>query len=147
RGLRRPRDRVIGDVPLLSRAPTRAAVGAALPQPHRQGAPGTRCWRHHCGRRPEAVKKILLIVVALGVLAVGVGAAFVIVRERQSRDVRGSSTVEFVTTQETIPTIPKALRSVQWPMYGFDAERERAIASDLRPPYRKVCVAGGRSLL
>jgi len=93
------------------------------------------------------VKKLAAALAALLLLLAGAALAYVLVKKKQARDIRGSSTVEFVTT-ERIPTIPKELTTVQWPMYGFDPERARAIGGvDLRPPFRKLWVAGGQSLL
>ena len=79
-------------------------------------------------------------------LLAGAVVAYVLLKKHEARNIRGSSTVEFIPT-ETIPTIPEALRSVQWPMYGFDAQRARAVDIDLEPPFRRLWTAGGASLL
>ncbi len=92
------------------------------------------------------MKKLLAAGAVLLLLLVGAAVAFVLVKQHESRNIRGSSTVEFVATQ-TIPKISKELKSVQWPMYGFDAQRTRAVNSDVRPPFRRLWVAGGSRLL
>jgi len=93
------------------------------------------------------VKKLLAALVVLLLLGGGAAAAYVLVKREQSKDVRGSATVEFTTTEKT-PTVPSELREVQWPMYGFDATRVRAVEGlGLRPPFRRLWRAGGRSLL
>jgi outer membrane protein assembly factor BamB len=93
------------------------------------------------------VKKLLAALVVLLLLGGGAVAAYVLVKREQSKDVRGSPTVEFTPT-ETTPRVPPELREVQWPMYGFDKSRVRAVDGlGLRPPFRRLWRAGGRSLL
>jgi outer membrane protein assembly factor BamB len=94
------------------------------------------------------VKKLIALAGALVVLvAVGLVAAYVIEKRHAARNIRGSSTIEFVTT-ETVPTIPEDLKTVQWPMYGFDPQRARAVeARGVRPPFTRKWVAGGKTLL
>jgi outer membrane protein assembly factor BamB len=94
------------------------------------------------------MKRLLLAALALLVLAGGAAAAYVLYKRHQGRDVRGSSSVEFVTTQQAKPRTPAELRQVPWPTYGRDAPRQRA-APDLRlrPPFRKLWLAGGTNLL
>jgi outer membrane protein assembly factor BamB len=94
------------------------------------------------------VKRLLLGAGALVVLVGGAAVAYVLYKNHQSRNIHGSSSVEFVTT-ETVPTrTPAELRRVPWPTYGRDDARQR-VAEDihLRPPFRKLWVAGGTSLL
>jgi outer membrane protein assembly factor BamB len=68
-------------------------------------------------------------------VVVAAGLAFVLWRLHESRNVRGSSTQEFVTT-ETAPEV-SAEKKVLWPMYGFDPARRRAPdGMHLRPPFR-----------
>jgi outer membrane protein assembly factor BamB len=94
------------------------------------------------------VRRLLLGSVALVVLAGGAAAAYVLYKRHQSRNVHGSSSVEFVTTQTVPHRSPAELRRVPWPMYGRDDARQR-VAEDIhiRPPFRKLWVAGGTSLL
>jgi outer membrane protein assembly factor BamB len=78
--------------------------------------------------------------------AVGAGVAFYLVRSHQSRDVVGSSTVEFVPT-ETVETKPRE-PGISWPAYGYDAERMRfANGIALHPPFRRIWTFHARSLV
>ena len=93
------------------------------------------------------MKRLVALAGALLLVAIGVAVAYVIDKRHAARNIRGSSTVEFSTT-ETVPTIPTELKTVQWPMYGFDPQRARAVAGNgLEPPFRRVWVAGGDTLL
>jgi outer membrane protein assembly factor BamB len=61
------------------------------------------------------------------------------------RDVRGSSTVEFVPTPP--PPRPKE-PGVAWPMYGHDPERLRvATGISIAPPFRRLWTFHARSLV
>jgi outer membrane protein assembly factor BamB len=80
------------------------------------------------------MKRVLLAVAALVLLGSAAAALFVGIRYRQSQDVRGSSTEEFVTTEAAPPVKPKE-PGVFWPGYGFDAERQRAVDYPHRPPF------------
>lgn len=93
------------------------------------------------------MRKLLAALLVLLLLAGGAAGAYVLVKREQSRDVRGSPTVEFTPT-ETTPQVPPELREVQWPMYGFVPTRVRAVEGlGLRPPFRRLWLAGGNSLL
>ena len=83
------------------------------------------------------MKRAALVVVALLVLvALGAGGAYYLHLKHASRDVQGSSTVEFVPT-ETVPVAPKE-PDVAWPMYGHDPERLRAsIGPAPSPPFTR----------
>jgi glucose dehydrogenase len=65
--------------------------------------------------------------------------------------VRGSSTEEFVTTEEEEPVPPpapaKEESEVVWPMFGYDAERHRVGPFALKPPYRRIWTFRARQLL
>jgi len=93
------------------------------------------------------VKRLLLVAAAAVVLlVVGAGAAYYFHVKSQSRDVKGSSTVEFVTT-ETPPPAPKE-PGVAWPTYGHDAERRHfgnGIA--LAPPFRRAWMFRAQALV
>jgi outer membrane protein assembly factor BamB len=84
---------------------------------------------------------------ALVLLLAGAAAAFYFYERHQSRDIRGSSTVEFVPTEPAPRPIPKprpkpglhvspALTRVDWPTFGYDGRRLRYLPSPLRPPFR-----------
>jgi outer membrane protein assembly factor BamB len=94
------------------------------------------------------VRKWLLAGAGVVVLLLaGAAAAYYFYERHQSRDIRGSSTVEFVLT-EPAPRPPKkpkprpgsrtpaALTRVDWPTFGYDARRLRYLPSALRPPFR-----------
>jgi outer membrane protein assembly factor BamB len=71
---------------------------------------------------------VLILLLALG------GAGF-LYRKHQGRDIRGSSTVEFVKTE---PKQAKEPPHVTWPMYGYDTARLRApLAFNVHPPFRR----------
>ena len=95
------------------------------------------------------MKRVLLGLLVLVILAVGAAGAFVLYRKHQGRNVHGSSSVEFVTTQApTRKRTPLELRTIPWPMYGLDDARTRfAEGVHLRPPFRRLWLAGGTSLL
>ena len=95
------------------------------------------------------MRRVLLALLVLLLVAVGAGAAFVLYRKHQGRNVHGSSSVEFVTTQApTRKRTPAELREVPWPMYGLDPARTRfADGIQFRPPLRRLWIAGGTSLL
>ena len=87
-----------------------------------------------------------MAVLLLGGAALGY---FLYVRH-QSRDVRGSPTVEFVPTSPPAvrPKPPPAAAAVAWPTFGFDPQHTRfAPISGLRPPFRQIWVFHAHTLL
>jgi outer membrane protein assembly factor BamB len=96
-----------------------------------------------------------LVVAALVVVLVGAGlaAAYVLRKREAAKDVRGSSTVEFVETaepeEEPVPPEEPGAGGpgIVWPTYGFDNERQRVVSFGLRPPYRRIWTFGARNLL
>jgi outer membrane protein assembly factor BamB len=96
------------------------------------------------GRDP--LKRLLLGLAALVLVVASAGAAFVLYRLHQQRNIRGSSTEEFVTT-ETTPAEPIDT-AVRWPMFGFDVSRKRAPDGvRLRPPFRTRWYVSGGALI
>jgi outer membrane protein assembly factor BamB len=91
-------------------------------------------------------RKALLAVAVLVLLAAGAAAVFAIVRNRQSQDVRGSSTVEFVPTEAPELAQPP-LPGIAWPTYGFNEERLRTVGFGHRPPFRRIWTFRARSLV
>ena len=84
------------------------------------------------------------------VLLVGVTGGYVLYKREEAKDVRGSSTEEFVTTEEEEPQPPPPPREqleVVWPLNGYDAERQRVGPFDLSPPFRPVWTFRARHLL
>jgi len=92
------------------------------------------------------VRRALLAVAVLVVILVGAGAAFVLYRQHQSRNVHGSSTIEFVTTEPVAPRVRE--EGVLWPTYGYSASRTRFVPDvRLRPPFRTLWRYRAQSLL
>jgi outer membrane protein assembly factor BamB len=93
--------------------------------------------------------KRALIVLGAIVLAVAAGVvAYVLYKKHEGRDVRGSSSVEFVTTQAKRP--PKLPSQVIWPTYRYDAARDGAptgIPAAIRPPFKVRWYFRGRALV
>ena len=92
------------------------------------------------------MRRILVGLAALTLLGALTLGGFVVYVKYRGRDVRGSSTIEFV------PPRPERGRpagsTLAWRTYGFDDRRLRAVAvSALRPPLRRIWTFHGRSLL
>jgi outer membrane protein assembly factor BamB len=93
--------------------------------------------------------------VALALLVLlggGIAIGYVVYKRDEAKDVRGSSTEEFVTTEEEepVPLPPPAkaeLDGVMWPLNGYDAERHRVGPYALKPPFRRVWTFRARQLL
>src|SRR5262249_22735190 len=102
----------------LARRRVRAGRGQRPPPAPARGLAAVR------GRaeEPPAMKKILLAAGAVVVLVAAGLAAFVLYRNHQGRNIRGSSTEEFVTTQAA-PVQPTPTAKIRWPMYRFDPTR------------------------
>jgi outer membrane protein assembly factor BamB len=92
------------------------------------------------------VKKALIGLVVLALLVAGAGAGYYFYKRHQERDIRGSSSVEFVTTEGPLKPV-KPPKGIDWPMYGYDAQRTHVAPSKLRPPFRRQWWFGARSLL
>jgi outer membrane protein assembly factor BamB len=86
------------------------------------------------------VKRWIVPGAALLVAAGGALAAFVLIRQHEARDIRGSSTEEFIPTLG--PTVEQAAAPVDpdvpWPTYGYNAARARNAPFDHRPPFRGI---------
>jgi outer membrane protein assembly factor BamB len=105
--------------------------------------------------RRSGLRWIALGAAAVAVLGLAAAGAYLLVVDRAGRDVRGSSTVEFVATDVPEPPVPRRAaapqqepETVAWPTYGYDARRLRhAPGLELRPPFRRVWTFRGRALL
>jgi outer membrane protein assembly factor BamB len=94
------------------------------------------------------MKKVLLAVAAVVLLIVGGVVGYGVYRERQGKDVRGSSTEEFVTTQETVPKPVNPGGKIRWPMYRFDPSRQgNAERMLVEPPYKPLWFFRAKSLV
>ena len=92
-------------------------------------------------------KRIFGAAAAVLVLGTAGVVAYVLNQRHLARDLRGSPTVEFVTTEARPPRKPPRALPIEWPTYGFTAERTRAVELPLRPPFRRIWRFGARSLL
>ncbi|HVN61266.1 MAG TPA: PQQ-binding-like beta-propeller repeat protein [Gaiellaceae bacterium] len=93
-------------------------------------------------------KRILIGVGVVLLVLIGVVAAFVLERRHEGRNIRGSSSVEFVTTEPVKAPTRAELRTVPWPQYGWDEARTRfPVGLAHRPPYRTIWRFRGGSLL
>ena len=95
------------------------------------------------------MKRVLVGVAVVVLLLGGAAAGYVLHKKRQARDIRGSSTVEFVTTEAApVQRVPKRGSGIVWPTWGFDAERHRApLGIRLRPPFRHLWTFRARQLV
>src|SRR5438552_12303439 len=83
-------------------------------------------------------KRIKYTAAGLVIFLVALGGAGFLYRKHQGRDIRGSSSVEFVTTE---PKAAKEPPGVTWPLYGYNAARLRApLGFKVHPPYRRAPV-------
>ncbi len=86
-------------------------------------------------------KRIIAIVLLLGVAAAGAYAAYWYRDQTETKVKRGSSTIEFVTTEApgTVTRPPREVKQIPWPRYAYDVERTH-FAADFRhrPPFRTL---------
>jgi outer membrane protein assembly factor BamB len=96
------------------------------------------------------MKRALIVIGLLLLLAGGALAGAWFWNERQTEDVRGSADTEFVETQEPGATTreEEVVNEEPWPTYGFDPARTR-FAPDFqhRPPYRRLWSVGAGQLI
>ena len=86
------------------------------------------------------MKRVLIVLGILVLLARGALAGAYVWNERQTKDVRGSAETEFETTEEPGATTreEEEVQEEPWPTYGYDQARTR-YAPDFqhRPPYER----------
>lgn len=93
-------------------------------------------------------RRVLVGIGVLVLLGIAGAAGAWYWNDRQTRDVRGSSTKEFETTEQTTTRAEEEIRTEPWPTYGFDVERTRVAREfDHRPPYTTVWTHRAGSLL
>ena len=90
------------------------------------------------------MRRLLKGLAVLAVLLAGAVTAVVIHRLQGEKDVKGSSSVEFVTSTVRAEPLPT---NIAWPEYGFQDPRTRAVTLALRPPYRRVWTFKAGSLV
>lgn len=84
------------------------------------------------------MRRVLLVAAGVVVLVAAGLAAFALYKRHQGRNIRGSSTQEFVTTQAA-PKTPAPTAKIRWPMYRFDPTRQGNAENMLvEPPYRPL---------
>jgi outer membrane protein assembly factor BamB len=106
------------------------------------------------------VPRRTIVIAASGLVALGLGGSALGIwlwNRSETKDVRGSSTVEFVVTAEpgadpTVETGETAPAEVTddtpWPTYRYDDERTGYAAGiELRPPYDELWTARGGNLI
>jgi outer membrane protein assembly factor BamB len=96
------------------------------------------------------VRRLALAVGALALVLGGAALGIWLWNRGQTSDLRGSSTEEFVVTEEPgAETRPAAeQQEIPWPTYGYDVARTRVAADlDVRPPFRKRWMVRGRNLI
>jgi outer membrane protein assembly factor BamB len=93
------------------------------------------------------MRRRLIVAAGVVVLAlVGAGVAYYLHIQQQARDIKGSSTIEFVTTEAAVPPPPEP--GIAWPTYGHDAERQRfANGVSLAPPFKREWTFRAQSLI
>jgi outer membrane protein assembly factor BamB len=86
------------------------------------------------------VRRLLIGIGALVVLAGGATGAWYYHDQTRTREKVGSPTTEFVTTAPVVKKRPvKSIETVPWPIYGYDPARTHdPIQFKLSPPYRKI---------
>ena len=96
------------------------------------------------------MKRLVLLLLALGVLCAAGAGGYVLWVKHEGRDLRGSATVDFVPPKPLKRAVQHrpAVNPVAWPTYGFDGTRRRYDpVVRLRPPFRSVWTFHGHALL
>lgn len=82
-------------------------------------------------------KRILFVLVGLVAVVAGGAAAAWYWNKEQTEDVRGSSTLEFDTTEPTTTRPLEQVDTEPWPLYGLTPQRTRdAVDFHHQPPFR-----------
>ena len=86
----------------------------------------------------------LLVAVGVLILLVGAGTAYYVSKHRFGGNVLGSSTEEFDPSQTVAPPAHSSIIS---PMFGGVPQHLHVGVGRIRPPFRRVWVSGGTSLV
>ena len=93
-------------------------------------------------------RRILVGLAVLVLLAVAGAAAAWWLNNRETRDIRGSATVEFDTTQAGTTRPEEEVQTEPWPLYGLTPQRTRdAVDFEHSPPFRTAWLYDAKSLL
>ena len=92
--------------------------------------------------------KVMLAIGLVALTAAGAVLGYVLYVRSQGEDVRGSPTVEFHPEKHELPPPRTRGSPLDWPAFGYGPDR-RHVASvrRVRPPFKRVWVGGGNSLL
>jgi outer membrane protein assembly factor BamB len=90
------------------------------------------------------MRRLVKALAVLAVLLAGAVTAVVIHRLQGEKDIHGSSTFDYVSTEEKAAPLPP---HIDWPEYGFESTRTRSVQLALRPPYRRVWTYHAGSLV
>lgn len=96
------------------------------------------------------MRRALLALALLVVLGGGGTASILLWNERQTRDIVGSPSTEFLPSEQPAASTrpPRIVHAEPWPTYGFNARRTRVAPEfDHRPPFRRVWMVRGGSLI
>ena len=94
------------------------------------------------------MRKALGAAALVLLLLAGAVVGYVLYKRHEARNIRGSSTEEFVTTEAPKPKPINRTQEIVWPTYGYDNERVRAVSGfHLRPPYRVQWAFSAKKLL
>jgi outer membrane protein assembly factor BamB len=94
------------------------------------------------------LRRLLYVVLAVAALAAAGAAAAWWWNDRETQDVRGSSTQEFVTTEPTTTREQVEVETEPWPIYGLTDDRSRdAVDFAHTPPFKRLWSVKGRKLL
>jgi outer membrane protein assembly factor BamB len=93
-------------------------------------------------------RTILLALLGLLILGVAGAAAAWFWNQHETRDIRGSSTVEFDTTEATTTRPVEQVDQEPWPLYGLTSDRTRdAVDFHHHPPFHTLWAYDAKSLL
>lgn len=92
-----------------------------------------------------SLKGLLIAGVGLLLVVAGATTAFVLYRQHQGRDIRGSSTVEFSTQEVTVPRVREP--GISWPTFAYDSARTHVAPGKLRPPFHRIWTYRAQSLI